>query len=507
MVRILFKLAGRNILRHKGKSLVIGVILFLGAFLMTLGNGMVAGMEKGLRNNIINTFMGHLVIVSQEQKSDNVLFELYGKAVAPIHNFKDIEAVLKNDPAVDRFLPVGKNMAVSLNEESDPFGVFLLGVDFDAYQKMFPDNLKVIEGRLLKGTERGVLVPVFSRKEFYDMTSLWLVPENGKIVPQNLTPEAKENADTLLTKEDQVFWGSNEDNSTTDVRVGIKGIVDYQALNTFWGHFLILDIESYRESMGYFAAGQKTQELSPEKQGLLAAENENLDDLFTGDVIVDDVTSAPAVMAEPEKKETVQAPVDVDAGTYNLVFVKLKNADRLDQQAKDLETKLQAKNLGVRAITWEKGSGLIGSLAVVFKGFLVGFVAFLLLVASIIIINTLSMTALERISEIGMMRAVGAQKNFIRNMFIGETAILSGVFGLAGIALGALVVFVLPNLNITTDNDMLQLLYGGDTLRPVLNTVDIAGTVFELVVVTLISVIYPISIAQQITPLDAVIRD
>jgi len=507
-VGIILKIAWRNVLRHKGKSLVIGIILFLGAFLMTLGNGLVSGMDRGLKNNIINTFMGHLVIVSQKQKSDNVLFELYGKAVAPIYNYKDIKAVLQADPSIDRFLPVGKNMALSLNEESDPAGVFLLGTDFKAYKKMFPDNVTVVEGRLLNDNERGVLVPVFTRKEIYNFTNLWFIPEGGTVVEQDLTPEAKENRASLKAKNNLVFLGSSDDNSTTDVRAGIKGIIKYKALNTFWGHFLILDIESYRECMGYFSAAQKAREITIQQRDLLAAQNENLDNMFGEDVLVEDKKAEDTRnLSLTRVVKSQEAVADVDSGAYNLIFIKLKDGRDLNKKAVALNKKLQAQDLGVRAITWEKGSGLIGSLAVVIKGFLIGFVAFLFLVAIIIIVNTLSMAALERVSEIGMMRAVGAQKGFIRAMFVGETAILSGTFGLTGIILGAVVVCLLPAFNITTDNDMIQLLYGGDTLRPVLTAMDVMVTVLELILVTLVSVIYPVKIAQRITPLDAVMRD
>src|SRR5262245_26341271 len=115
-MELILKIAWRNVLRHKGKSLMIGVILFLGAFLMTLGNGLVSGMDRGLKDNIINTFLGHLVILSVDQKSDNVLFELYGKTVAPINNYPAIKKALAGDASIDKFLPVGKNMALSLRE-------------------------------------------------------------------------------------------------------------------------------------------------------------------------------------------------------------------------------------------------------------------------------------------------------------------------------------------------------------------------------------------------------
>lgn len=163
--------------------------------------------------------------------------------------------------------------------------------------------------------------------------------------------------------------------------------------------------------------------------------------------------------------------------------------------------------LNARVVSWQKASGVLGSMAVLIKAVLFGFTMFLFFVAIIIIVNTLSMAALERTSEIGMMRAVGAQKSFIRNMFVGETALLSMVFGGVGIIVGIIAVWIIPGMNITTQNDFLQLMYGGDTLKPMLSFVDIIVTVIQLFLVTVIAVVYPVKVAQSITPLDAISRD
>ena len=42
---------------------------------------------------------------------------------------------------------------------------------------------------------------------------------------------------------------------------------------------------------------------------------------------------------------------------------------------------------------------------------------------------------------------------------------------------------------------------------PFLNLPDIMLTVFQLTMVTLIAVIYPVKVAKSITPLDAIVRD
>jgi putative ABC transport system permease protein len=128
-------------------------------------------------------------------------------------------------------------------------------------------------------------------------------------------------------------------------------------------------------------------------------------------------------------------------------------------------------------------------------------------VAVIIIVNTLSMAAIERTGEIGMMRAVGAKKSFISGMFFAETAILSFLFGGIGITTGSIIVRLSATLNLTTTNDMLQLLYGGDMFHPMLTGADITLSIVQLFIVTLLAVLYPMRVAQSITPLDAISRE
>ena len=143
----------------------------------------------------------------------------------------------------------------------------------------------------------------------------------------------------------------------------------------------------------------------------------------------------------------------------------------------------------------------------IMRGVTIGFVMLIFFVAIIIIMNTLSMAALERVSEIGMMRAVGAQKSFIARMFFAETAMISFVFGGAGILAGAVWCICLNSLNITTDNHVLELLFGGNVFRPVLDVGDILIGVIELGMVTVIAALYPLRVARSITPLDAIMRD
>jgi ABC-type antimicrobial peptide transport system permease subunit len=106
-----------------------------------------------------------------------------------------------------------------------------------------------------------------------------------------------------------------------------------------------------------------------------------------------------------------------------------------------------------------------------------------------------------------MMRAIGASKNFIRAQFAGETAILAAVFGGSGILVGALVVVILRALQFSTDNDFLQMAYGGETFRPVLGALDWGLAVLQLVGTSVTALVYPMGQAARITPLEAIQRD
>lgn len=502
-MKLLLTIAWRNILRHRGKSLVIGIILFTGAFLMTLGNGVVSGMARGIEKNIIDGFMGDIVIISAKQKSDNMLLNMMGSSIEPVTDYRLIRPVLAASPLVERWLPAGKNMAMLLDENSEAPGfAYLLGVDFAEYRKMFPGNFEVIEGSYPAPGERALLIPAFARDEFYSYYDIWYLPEGGRVVKENLKKEALARLDSLVVSSSVVMMGmSGGMNTTSDIRFPVRGIVRYGALNQIFGHFCLVDIESYRECLGYFTSADMAAQVTAEEKKLLSLEGGDLDSLFGAE------EPAGAGSKAAPRRLTERAAADPADGVYNAVFVKLRPGVTYKKAVREMNAALKAAGADARAVTWNKAAGPIGSMALIIRSALFIFVLLLFSVAVIIIVNTLTMAAMERASEIGMMRAVGAQRAFISGMFLGETALLSAVFGGAGILAGVLAVELIPFLKISTSNDMLQLLYGGDIFRPALDLYGVALAVFQLAVVTALAALYPMKVAAGITPLEAIARD
>ncbi|TAL31613.1 MAG: FtsX-like permease family protein [Spirochaetes bacterium] len=507
-MKLIITIAWRNIQRHRGKSLVIGIILFLGAFIMTVGNGVLSGMDKGLRENIMNRFTGHVVLVAKNQQSDNVLFIPMGRDLLVMNHYKDIKKVLDAQDYIASFIPVARGFTLILNEDGDLGFSLTLGVNFQDYQKFFKNNVLLVEGRLMKNDERGVLVTTGSRRQMYDRQDFWAVPEGMKLNPDTLTPEAKQNIARLNIRHDVVLMGSSSENTTVDVRVPVRGIVKYEYLNDYWENFNILDIESFREAFHYVTAEDAAVEIPQERKQILQAENLE-DSLFAGATVVNPADTGAKVYRVENLigRKVVKKNVDIDAGAYNVVFIKLKDSREIDRDVARINAALEGSGADARAVTWKKATGQLADMATIIRTALFVFVVFIFFVAIIIIMNTLSMAAMERVSELGMMRAVGAQKRFIASMFFSETAFLSFLFGGAGILAGVLCVYVLGLLDITTTNRILELLFGGSVFRPVLDFWDIFTGVIELAAVTVLATIYPIRTARRITPLEAVARD
>ena len=77
--------------------------------------------------------------------------------------------------------------------------------------------------------------------------------------------------------------------------------------------------------------------------------------------------------------------------------------------------------LPLKAITWQKAAGLIGQFATLMRVVLYTAVLIIFVVALVIINNALVMATLQRVREIGTLRAVGAQRRFILAMLVLES--------------------------------------------------------------------------------------
>jgi ABC-type lipoprotein release transport system permease subunit len=200
-------------------------------------------------------------------------------------------------------------------------------------------------------------------------------------------------------------------------------------------------------------------------------------------------------------------PTQLEQGDVLNAAVIVKDPRRISQTIKDIEAAGGKAGIPLHAITWQKASGLVGQFVTMIRAVLYISVLIIFAVALVIINNALVMATLERMPEIGTLRAIGAQRRFLLGMLLVEALAVGVLFGSIGALLGAGIVGVIHAVGIPAANDILYFLFSGPRLHPSLSPANVIISLGIVLVVSAISSIYPGLLAMRVSPRQAMQSD
>ena len=137
-------------------------------------------------------------------------------------------------------------------------------------------------------------------------------------------------------------------------------------------------------------------------------------------------------------KAFMQFMLNLDSSQYSYSEIKLKTNS--DKEAAKTATLLQ-KNLGENFIVqtrYEQNKSLY-SIMKMEKWIIYGILSLILIVAAFNMIGALTMLVLEKQKDIAILKAMGANNNTIKNIFINNGIILAMIGSLTGIALATII--------------------------------------------------------------------
>lgn len=134
-----------------------------------------------------------------------------------------------------------------------------------------------------------------------------------------------------------------------------------------------------------------------------------------------------------------------------------KTSQELQKLMKE-ERKVKTHQAKYNVITMYEGASQILSLEAAMNSVTLIAVLILFFIILIGVVNTLRMTIKERTREIGTVRAIGMQKNEVKNMFIMETLLLTAFSCIAGILAGILATRLLGLIPIQSDSALSMIL-------------------------------------------------
>ncbi len=311
------------------------------------------------------------------------------------------------------------------------------------------------------------------------------------------------------------------------VNVKVYGFIQFKGIEKsgIAGTTSVMDLQSFRDLYGYVTR-DKAEEQARMKAavGARAVSREEAEaTLFGGDAAaplvgetrqanIDERALLAGVAEKRQAAEQLGARVyaqeEIDRGVALNAAILLTDPSRIAEGQREVQAAADAAGLKLKVVDWQTASGFVGQFVTVLRVILYAAVVIFFAIALVIINNAMVMAALQRVQEIGTMRAIGAQRRFVVVMLLVEIATVGLVFGLGGAALGAGVVgLIRAGGGIPASTDLLFFLFSGPALLPRMGATSVVASLLLVVGVSILSGLYPALIAMKVTPVEAMASD
>ncbi len=507
---VLIRIAFRNMWEHKAKSLIIGSLVAIGVLVIVLGNAMMDSAEEGMRQSFIEGFTGDIMITPKSDTAISIFgiesastMDEEAMIVPRLPHYHEVLEHIKADSRVAGVTSMATTFALITKEGSedafeeiqeDPeaaiFAV-LFGVDVQSYFQTFP-GLEIELGKMLTPGQTGIMLT----------TSMFEILEK------------KYKDDDILPGYGLRLTGM----SGMGMRIRELPLVGsyFRGEADKGAPYAIVDADTVRALAGLTMAADAHYEIGEEEAALLSVDNF---DSFFDDELFDTAFFTDTLSASQDPPASVQGNVQVsdfigdtsgqaglnkgDSDAWHFLLVRLHNSAQAGQLIGEWQAWADSQGYDIRVNDWKEAGGTIAKMADILRIIFNIAIVIIAIVAVIIMMNTLVISVIERTAEIGTMRALGATKSFVRQMFLTETLTLTVFFGIIGSVLVTVLILVLNALNIPLENTFAKLLLGGETIHLVPSLGSYIGTLIAIFGVAWFAHLYPVSVALRIQPVKA----
>ncbi|HET7826450.1 MAG TPA: hypothetical protein VFK90_14035, partial [Anaeromyxobacter sp.] len=113
-VRILLRIAFRNLTAAPVRTAILGAIVLVGSMIVVVGSSLLESIDRGMRTSIQGSLGGHVQVYDARSEGDLELYAgLRGESMLePIEDFSRVKAVLEKVPNVREVVPMGIHQAM-----------------------------------------------------------------------------------------------------------------------------------------------------------------------------------------------------------------------------------------------------------------------------------------------------------------------------------------------------------------------------------------------------------
>ena len=504
----IIKLALRNLKEHKSKTVIIACFLIFGVAIVILGNSFLESVNRGLEKDFRTNYTGDIAIGKNPDKGTiNDIFGVNSTTVTTevplLPAIPDLDQVMEIVDSTEGIkchtklisaqilVAYGVEMDLSNLQDRDDLGFddlpisMLFAGETDSYWATFP-SVNFIEGTYPAPGTNEIMIDTRVKKAY-----------------ESLYERELHIGDTVLCA------GATSDTVLREAKV--VGIFNPPNENSAMFQIVYCNPDFARAFAQLTYASSFSQELPDSIDlSLNTMDEDNLFDSFDDDLFAMEDDSSAFLASDAFDFDSILGDTTLrdelnktDDGAWHYILMKAKNPLQTQAIIAELNAKFQEAGLDVYAMDWKRAaysySGSVEGIGLIFNIL----ISILAIVVFIIIMNTMIVSVIERTGEIGTMRAIGAEKRFVRRLFISETFMLTSISSIVGILLATIIMLIFNSLNITLTNSIAKMILGGGLLR----FSPTAGIIITTIVIaiggSLISNLYPVSSALKITPLKA----
>ena len=504
----IIKLALRNLKEHKSKTIIISMFILFGVAIVVMGNSFLESVNRGLENDFRANVTGDLAISVIPEKGTTI--DLFGvnstnittevpqiPALADIDKIEKIlaetDGIKKQSKLISAQVILSKDAEIDfsvLQDDDKDLGIMDLPISMlfagesGSYWELFPD-LKMIEGHYPTPGSNEIIVDTRVIEGFY---KAW---------------------DKTLEVGDDVLLASMGGVIREGKVVGIfKPANEYSAM--FQSVYCEPGLARSFAELTY--ANSFSQEL-PDTVDLSISEMSE-DDFFGGDDFFGDFEEDTSILGSTSDFDSILGDTSLrdelnktDDGAWQFIVAKLNNPHADKKLVAQLNKRFKDEGINALAMDWKKAaysySASVDGIGFIFNLLII----ILAIVVFIIIMNTMVVSVIERTSEIGTMRAIGAEKKFVKKLFYSEAIILTALSSIAGVIFAFICMMIFNSFNITITNTIAKMILGGGLLHFSPTPKIIIITIVIALIGSIISNRYPVKSALRITPIKALSKE
>ena len=507
----IIKLALRNIKEHKSKTLIISMFILFGVAIVVMGNSFLESINRGLENDFRANVTGDLTISVIPEKGTTIdvfgvnstnIADMTGEtpkvgALADIERIEEIlaetDGIKKRSKMISAQVILSKDAEIDFSvlddDEKDlgvmdlPISMLFAGED-GSFWELFPD-LNMIEGR-------------------------FPAPGSNEII-----------VDTRVMEGFHKSWGKDLNVGDDVLMASMDGIIReakvvglFKPANEYSAMFQSVYCEPAlaRAFADLTYANTFSQEL-PDNVDLSISDMSE-DDFFGDDDFFGEIEDDSQILGTSNDFDSILGDTSLrdqlnqtDDGSWQYIVAKLDNPHADKKIVAALNKRFKEEGLNAQAMDWKKAaysySGTVEGIGFIFNLLII----ILAIVVFIIIMNTMVVSVIERTSEIGTMRAIGAEKKFVKKLFYSEAIILTSLSALAGIIFAFICMLIFNSMNIAITNEIAKMILGGGLLHFSPTPKIIIVTILIALAGSVLSNRYPVKSALRITPIKALSKE